>query len=80
MKEYFVIKYALYQVEFFRDYISSKDIWYDIAIDKAGVNTKYRMHNNNNRIWKIAGTRTPPFVLKLEEDFSEAIGRNEVYI
>ena len=80
MKDYFIKKYALVEVEFFRDYVSGKDIWYDIAINKEGTNTKYRMHNNADRTWKLTGNRTPPFLLRLEEELNEAICKNEVYV
>jgi hypothetical protein len=79
MKEYFVVQYAMYQVEFFRDYINGTDIWYDIAINIEGVSTRYRMHNDKNQSWKITGRRNPPSIMRLEEDFCEAICRNEAY-
>ena len=79
MQDYFIKKYQLYDVEFLRDYINSKDIWYSLVVTRGDESIRCKMHNNNNRIWKITGSRISPLLLRLQEDFNEAIGKNEVY-
>ncbi|WP_018611220.1 hypothetical protein [Segetibacter koreensis] len=77
IKEYFIKKVGLYDVEFFRDYINIKDTWYDVAVKVEGKDIKCRMHKNKDQAWRIVGNRLPYVLLKLEEEFSEAIGKNE---
>lgn len=77
MKDYFFKKFKQDTVEFTREYINEKDIWYTLAVGLKGEQLKCRMHNNNRGIWKIMGNRIPIIFLKFEEDFNEAILKNE---
>lgn len=79
MKDYFIRKFNNNTVEFEREFINEKDIWYSLTLRIEGKNLKYRMHNNKNstKTWRIMGNRVPLSVLQMEEDFNDVIGKNE---
>ncbi|MEJ7678035.1 MAG: hypothetical protein WKG06_09260 [Segetibacter sp.] len=79
MKDYFIGKFNNNTVEFEREFINEKDIWYSLSLGVEGKKLKYRMHNNKNsaRTWKIMGNRVPFKLLQMEEDFNDVIGKNE---
>ena len=82
MKDYFIGKFNSETVEFQREYINERDIWYSLTLGVEGKLLKYRMHNNKNarETWKIMGDRIPVNVLKLEIKFNDFISRNEGYV
>jgi len=81
MKDYFIGKFNNNNVvEFAREYINEKDIWYVLTLGIEGKPSKLRMHNNKIGVWRIMGTRIPRSVLKLEEEFNEVIRKNEGFV
>lgn len=82
MKDYFIEKFNNNRVEFEREFINEKDIWYSLTLQIDGKNLRYRMHNSKNSTttWKIMGNRVPFNVLQLEKDFNDVIIKNEGYL
>ena len=77
MKDYFISQFKHQSVQFTREYLNAKDIWYLVTIGLERNEIKLRMHNNKEGIWKIMGNRVPSSLLKMEEDFNEVICKNE---
>ncbi len=77
MKDYFIKTFNNNVVEFAREYINEKDIWYRVTLGTEGKQLKLRMHNDKTGLWKIMGNRIPYTLLKLEDDFNEVICKNE---
>lgn len=77
MKDYFICQFKDERVQFTREYINAKDIWYLLTIGIEKKEIKLRMHNNKEGIWKIMGNRIPNSLLRMEEDFNEVICKNE---
>ena len=77
MKDYFIKKFKNDNVEFTREYVNDKDIWYQLTMENEGKQLKFRMHNKEEGTWRIMGSRIPYNLLKLEEDFNELISKNE---
>ncbi len=77
MKDFFISQFKHESVQFTREYISAKDIWYLLTIGIEKKEIKLRMHNNKEGSWKIMGKRIPDSLLRMEEDFNELICKNE---
>jgi len=77
MKEMFSEKLNNVIFEFTRLRISTDEVWYKIDFNNNGNKDSFKMYKDDEGIWKIAATQLPEWIKETEQEFNEAIVKNE---